>query len=163
MAEHDFGESISFFSDRHPDPAKRTALNVQYTITRAGYPTVSVEVAPIHQAGTPPNWSEKITVQLTRTELTGFCSVLFELKKEIIASYHGAERNKNIAVYGNGALGSAINLGQGGKQWQHFLTPEDRLELAVFVVRRLSEAWKVTPSDTIALLRQASLMARRDS
>ncbi|MBO1520449.1 hypothetical protein [Oceanisphaera pacifica] len=160
MSEQVFGESMKFFSDRHPDPNKRTALNVQYTLTRAGHPTVSIEIAPIYQVGAPPAWTEKITVQLTRTELTSFSCVLFELKKEVKSSYHGVAKNKSIAVYGNGPLGSAINLAESGRQLQHFLTTEDRLELAVFVVRRLSEAWKVAPSDTIALLRQAAWMEK---
>ncbi|MFC6674015.1 hypothetical protein [Marinobacterium aestuariivivens] len=160
MSPDSFGESLKFYSDRHPDPGKRTAINIQYTFTRGQYPTLSVEIAPIHQPGAAPNWAEKTIVQLTRGELVAFCGVLFGLRKQMNGAYHGDARNKSIAVYNNGQDGAAIVMAERGHQLQHFLTPDNRLELAVFAVRRLSEAWKVTPSDAIALLRQAAWMDR---
>ncbi|HAG9154770.1 TPA: hypothetical protein F6T30_05745 [Escherichia coli] len=42
----------------------------------------------------------------------------------------------------------------------NFINDDDRMELAVFAVRQLSNAWKVTPSDAIALLRQSAWMDR---
>lgn len=57
--ESDFGESIKFYSDGQRDPVKRTGLNVQYTMTKANYPTVSIEVAPISMPRSSPNWEKK--------------------------------------------------------------------------------------------------------
>jgi hypothetical protein len=37
---------------------------------------------------------------------------------------------------------------------------DDRMELAVFTIRRLAEAWKVIPSDAITLLRQGTWMGK---
>ena len=161
MTPSDFGEALKFFSDRQPDPSKRTGLNVQYTETRHQYPTLSVEIAPILKAAQSPQWSDKITVQLTRNELTAFCGVLFGLRKSASGSYHGEAKNKGFSVYNNGSSGAAIVVSEQGRQLQNFLTPDDRIELAVFAVRRLSIAWKVTPADAIALLRQASLIERQ--
>lgn len=155
MTENNFGESIRFYSDGASED-KRTGLNVQFTTTRNSELTVSVEVAPIPGVGSAPNWAYKITLQLTRAELVGLCFVLFELKSEVKGSYHGKGRNKGIAAYCNGPKGSAITVSEGGRMLHHLLTPDERLELSVFVLRRLSEAWRVTPSDTIAILRQAA-------
>ncbi|HHH3825247.1 hypothetical protein ACOIDV_28585, partial [Klebsiella pneumoniae] len=33
MTEQSYGESLKFFSDWQKDPAKRTGLNVQHTLT----------------------------------------------------------------------------------------------------------------------------------
>ncbi len=65
MTEQSYGESLKFFSDWQKDPAKRTGLNVQHTLTRGEYPTVSIEIAPIRASGSSPDWKSKITVQLT--------------------------------------------------------------------------------------------------
>lgn len=155
----EYGESLKFYSDGQRDPAKRTGLNIQYTLTRGGYPTISIEIAPIRNPGTPPNWdTDKVTIQLTKGELTAFCSVLFGLRKEATGAYHGDANNKSFAVYNNGKSGVAIILSERGNQLQNFLSSDDRMELAVFSIRRLSEAWKVSTSDAIALLRQAAWM-----
>lgn len=106
--ENDFGESIKFYSDGQRDPVKRTGLNVQYTMTKANYPTVSIEVAPISMPRSSPNWEKKITVQLTKGELNAVCGVLFGLRKEATGSYHGDANNKSFAVYNNGKSGVAL-------------------------------------------------------
>ncbi|HFZ8522867.1 hypothetical protein ACSZNZ_17615 [Aeromonas caviae] len=161
MAEmNNFGESFKLYSDGQRDPVKRTGLNVQYTETRASYPTVSIEIAPIRAAGAKPDWEQKITVQLTRAELTAFCGVMFGLRKEASGSYHGDANNKSFATYCNGQSGVAIILMERGNQFQHLMTPDDRMELAVFAIRRLSEAWRVNPSDAITLLRQGAWMGK---
>ncbi|ENG9418055.1 hypothetical protein ACY3XD_003637 [Vibrio cholerae] len=160
MTEQSYGESLKFFSDWQKDPAKRTGLNVQHTLTRGEYPTVSIEIAPIMASGSSPDWKSKITVQLTRGELTAFCSVLFGLRSKAEGSYHGDSKNKSFAVYNNGKAGVAIILSERGNQLQNFINDDDRMELAVFVVRQLSNSWKVTPSDAIALLRQSAWMDR---
>ena len=156
--ENDFGESIKFYSDGQRDPVKRTGLNVQYTVTRASYPAISIEVAPIPAAGVKPDWQRKITVQLTRAELTAFCGVMFGLRKEATGSYHGDANNKSCALYNNGKSGVALIVSHRGEQLHHFLSADDRMEAAVFFIRRLAEAWKVSSSDAIALLRQAAWM-----
>lgn len=133
---------------------------MQHTLTRGEYPTVSIEIAPIRASGPSPDWKSKITVQLTRGELTAFCSVLFGLRSKAEGSYHGDAKNKSFAVYNNGKAGVAIILSERGNQLQNFINDDDRMELAVFAVRQLSNAWKVTPSDAIALLRQSAWMDR---
>ncbi len=158
--EHGFGESIKFYSDGQRDPTKRTGLNVQYTLTRASYPTISIEVAPIRAAGAKPDWLKKITVQLTKPELTAFCGVMFGLRKESSGSYHGDANNKGFSLYCNGQSGVAIILSERGDQYHHLMKTDDRMELAVFAIRRLAEAWKVTPSDAITLLRQGAWMGK---
>lgn len=60
MTEQSYGESLKFFSDWQKDPAKRTGLNVQHTLTRGEYPTVSIEIAPIRASGSSPDWKSKI-------------------------------------------------------------------------------------------------------
>ena len=112
MTEQSYGESLKFFSDWQKDPAKRTGLNVQHTLTRGEYPTVSIEIAPIRASGSSPDWKSKITVQLTRGELTAFCSVLFGLRSKAEGSYHGDAKNKSFAVYNNGKAGVAIILSE---------------------------------------------------
>ncbi|MGY0157566.1 hypothetical protein ACVQK1_15975 [Edwardsiella tarda] len=160
MTEQPYGESLKFFSDGQKDPIKKTGLNIQHTLTRGGYPTVSIEIAPIRAAGSTADWKNKITLQLTRNELTAFCGVLFSLRNEVKGAYHGDAKNKGFAAYNNGKAGVAIILSEKGVQLHHLINNEDRLEIAVFTVRQLSAAWKVTPSDAIALLRQAAWMEK---
>lgn len=160
MTQNTFGETLKFYSDRHPDPEKRTAITIQYTFSRSKRPTLSVEMVKISEPGTAPNWDSKIIVQLTQGELTGLCGVLFGLKHQVKGSYHGDAHNKGIAAYNNGPDGAAISVSEKGKHLHHLLKPDDRLDLGVFALRRLSDGWKVTPSDAIALLRQAAWMER---
>ena len=159
MTQDEYGETLKFYADRATDPQKRTAMNVQCTFTRAGVETLSVELVQI-QTGRKPNWSDKISLQLTKTELKDMCRVLFGLKDQMKGSYHGDAHNKGIAVYDNGPQGAAVSVSEKGRKLYHILTPDDRLDLGVFVLRRLAHFWKVTPSDAIALLRQASAMER---
>jgi len=134
--QNNFGEALTFYADRHPDPLKRTAMNVQYTSSRLSLQTLSIEMTTINSPGESPDWANKTIIQLTKSELTGLCGVLFGLKSEVKASFHGENKNKGMAVYNNGTQG------------------------AVFTLRRLSGAWQVTPSDTLAILRQNELIRR---
>ncbi|MBP4004280.1 hypothetical protein [Escherichia coli] len=158
VTEQFYGESLKFFSDGQQDPAKRTGINIQHTLTRNDYPTLSIEIAPIREPKASADWKSKITVQLTRSELTAFCSVLFGLRNEAKGAFHGDAKNKSFAIYNNGKSGVAIILSERGNQLQNFIRDDDRMELAVFAVRQLATAWKVSPSDTIALLRQLAWM-----
>lgn len=156
-----FGETVTFYSDRHPSQALRTSLNAQYVTTRQGYLSVAIEIAPITRLNTAPSWDNKITLQLTKAELIAFCQVLFGLKAEAKGAFHGDNKNKGIAAYDNGPDGVGVTVSEKGVSYMHQLTPDNRIELSVFVLRRLAESWKVTPTDTIALLRQFALMGRQ--
>lgn len=158
--QNNFGEALTFYADRHPEPLKRTAMNVQYTSSRLGLQTLSIEMTTINSPGESPDWASKTIIQLTKSELTGLCGVLFGLKSEVKASFHGENKNKGMAVYNNGAQGAAVTISVAGRHLHHFLSPDDRLELGVFTLRRLSDAWKVTPSDALAILRQNELIRR---
>ncbi|HHU4054984.1 TPA: hypothetical protein ACUB6Y_005463 [Raoultella ornithinolytica] len=68
MTEQSYGESLKFFSDWQKDPAKRTGLNVQHTLTRGEYPTVSIEIAPIRASGSSPDWKSKMAKFAQRAE-----------------------------------------------------------------------------------------------
>lgn len=66
-----FGEAFKIYN-KH----QRVVVQFQYTETQKGeYPSVTIEIAPL--LGTDANWQEKISVQLTRYELTSFTQVLF--------------------------------------------------------------------------------------
>lgn len=160
MTEQSYGDSIKFFSDWQKDPAKRTGLNVQHTLTRGEYPTVSIEIAPIRASGSSPDWKSKITVQLTRGELTAFCSVLFGLRSKAEVPITGTRRIRALRFTTTARPVLRSSLSERGNQLQNFINDDDRMELAVFAVRQLSNAWKVTPSDAIALLRQSAWMDR---
>lgn len=161
MTEHSYGESFKFFADRQQDPMRQVALNVQQTVTRGGYPTLSIEGAQM--LNSKADWVNKITLQLTRNELTAFCSVLFGLKPALEVKYHGEARNKGLNVYDNRDKGAALILSEKGRQIQCFLPADDRLELAAFGVCRLSQAWSMAPADAIAVLRQGALLGRKVS
>lgn len=73
-------------------------------------------------------------------------------------SYHGANRNKGVAAYDNGPKGLLISLSEQGRVLHHALQPDQRLDLLAFAIRRLSQKWKMSTVDAIALLRQARLI-----
>ncbi|MCB5163026.1 hypothetical protein [Marinomonas algarum] len=158
MSEENFGENLKFYADRHPDPAQRTALNVQYSFGREGKETLNLEIAQIYTVGAPPEWKSKITLQLTSNELIAFCCTLLGVRPEMKGAYHGANRNKGIATYDNGSKGLLISLSEQGRMLNHALQPDQRLDLLAFSIRRLSEKWKMSVVDSIALLRQARLI-----
>jgi len=85
--QNNFGEALTFYADRHPDPLKRTAMNVQYTSSRLSLQTLSIEMTTINSPGESPDWANKTIIQLTKSELTGLCGVLFGLKSEVKASF----------------------------------------------------------------------------
>ncbi|ECU8434749.1 hypothetical protein BZE28_24190 [Salmonella enterica subsp. enterica serovar Infantis] len=48
MTEQSYGESLKFFSDWQKDPAKRTGLNVQHTLTRGEYRGLTLSGTKTH-------------------------------------------------------------------------------------------------------------------
>lgn len=106
-------------------------------MTKATYPTVSIEVAPISMPRSSPNW-EKNNGTADQGELNAVCGVLFGLRKEATGSYHGDANNKSFALYNNGKSGVALIVSQRGEQLHHFLSADDRMEAAVF----LSGVWR---------------------
>ncbi|HAS6097370.1 TPA: hypothetical protein I7145_22400 [Vibrio vulnificus] len=81
-----FGEAFKIYN-KH----QRVVVQFQYTETQKDeYPSVTIEIAPL--LGTDANWQEKISVQLTRYELTSFTQVLFGLARLSEGAYHGSKR-----------------------------------------------------------------------
>jgi len=155
-----YGEALTFFADWQRDETKRTALNIQYTEKPKGNVlTLNVEMATIG-VNNIPEWDSKISLQLSKYELTDLCSLLFGLKKKVEAKYHGQHKNKGFTLYNNGATGVIIQLSEAGRVLQHLLGHHQRIELGVFVLRRQAQAWGVSPSDVLAVLRQSVSIAR---
>ena len=91
-----FGEAFKIYN-KH----QRVVVQFQYTETQKDeYPSVTIEIAPL--LGTDANWQEKISVQLTRYELTSFTQVLFGLARLSEGAYHGSKRNKGFKLQHNG-------------------------------------------------------------
>ncbi len=156
-----FGEAIKFYADRQKDKLKRTALNVQYVETKGKTLSVNVEMAIIPVNSTKADWDHKVVVQLSIHELADVCSTLFGLKREVRANYHGDNRNKGITVINNGSKGASIQLSEAGSVMQHLLSHQQRVELGVFIIRRLAMAWQISVSDTLAILRQSVVLERQ--
>lgn len=148
----EFGENINFYADWVSSSVHRTGLNVQQVTSRKGFFTLNVELAPIPSAGASPNWSEKITLQLTRKELFSTGAVLLGLLPSCIGTYHGENKNKGFSIYDNMEKGVAITLTENGKRLCHLITPDYRTELAAFVVRRIACALKISSAEALALL-----------
>lgn len=148
----EFGENINFYADWVGSSVHRTGLNVQCVTSRSCFPTLNIELAPIPSAGASPNWGGKITLQLTRKELFSTGAVLLGLLPSCIGTYHGENKNKGFSIYDNADKGVAITLTDNGKRLCHLITPEHRTELAVFVVRRISDALKISVGEVLAVM-----------
>lgn len=153
-----FGEALSFYADRQHDEDKRTAINLQYTEVKKNKrsnATINIEMAFMPAGDDKPQWADKIFVQLSPEELTGFCELLFGLRREFECKFHGPSRNKGVTVYNNDERGVLIQLSEAGRVMKHMLTHSQRIELGVFVIRRQAMSWQISVSDVLAVLRQS--------
>ncbi|MEI9534934.1 MULTISPECIES: hypothetical protein [Morganellaceae] len=152
-----FGEQLKLYSDRQQDEKKRTALDVQYAKSegKEGFLTLNISIAPMFPEGRDVNWEQKITIQLSRYELTAFCGALFALEKEMRAKFHGENKNKGFVANNNGALGCGLTISEAGTTMTFMLDHARRIELGAFVLRRQAEAWKMSASDVLAIMRQS--------
>ncbi|EKH6498555.1 hypothetical protein REJ26_002834 [Providencia stuartii] len=152
-----FGEQLKLYSDRQRDEKKRTALDVQYVQSegKEGFLTLNISMAPMTLEGRDVLWDQKITIQLSRYELTAFCGALFGLEKEMRAKFHGANKNKGFVVNNNGSVGCGMTISEAGNTMTFMLDHARRIELGAFVLRRQAEAWKMSASDVLAIMRQS--------
>ncbi|MDE9446855.1 hypothetical protein KKJ04_14890 [Xenorhabdus bovienii] len=159
MSQNQFEEAVKFYNDRQRDEKKCTALNVQYsTREKSKELTVNVEVAKIISG--VAGWDNKMTLQLSKDELTGFCELLFGLKKKVEFNYHGTNKNKGLTVHNNDSKGVMLVFSEAGATLQHMLSHNQRIELGVFILRRQAMAWKISVSDVLAVLRQSVAISR---
>lgn len=158
-----FGEAKTFYADRQSDEQKKTGLNVQYTVRETSKDsdlTLNVEMSVISQITSIPDWKDKISLQLSSVELTGFCEVLFGLSPKAEFKFHGPDRNKGMTIYNNNSKGVLLQLSEAGRMLQHMLNHNQRIELGVFVIRRQADAWKMSVSDVLAVLRQSVILKK---
>ncbi|HGO5393012.1 TPA: hypothetical protein ACK2W2_001642 [Klebsiella michiganensis] len=156
-----FGKQLKLYADRQTG-AKRTALEFQYVVapSKDAFPTVNITMAPIPDGAKEPQWDSKRVIQLNRYELTQCCAVLFGLEKEMRANYHGTDKNKGFTLINNGASGCGINFSQGGDMLTHMLNHAQRMEVGAFILKRQADAWDMSVSDVLALLRQSVAIKR---
>lgn len=153
MSEQAFGETLKFYRDWDQKPQRRTALNAQFVETRQNVPSVQFELAPIPKAGAAASWSDKITLQLSREELAGCCSVLLGRRNSFEGSFHGDAKNKGFQIRSGLNQGALIILSQAGRNMMHILSSVDRMTLCAFLVRRLAMSWQLPPAAVIEIIR----------
>lgn len=158
MANEEFGEGIKFYGDWAGDPVYRTALNLQYVASRSGSLTLHIEICPIPERGQSPSWADKVTLQLTSTELVSVCSALLGYRRTAKGAYHGDSRNKGFQVSSNPSKGALFSLTEKGRNIRHLLDQAQRAEAAAFAIRRLSQAWSMDPAAAIALLERVETL-----
>lgn len=156
-----FGESIKFYNDRAQKPNARTCLQCQYVLTKAGEPTVQMELAPI--VGPTNNGetrhADKQIIQLTVNELRTFCVVLFGMQSEMEQKFHGDNKNKGFKVKSKPS-GTLIQISAPGVCFSHVLNVTDRMDVSVFVLRRLADSWKISLSDALTVLKTHHLYSQ---
>ncbi|EBJ7457281.1 hypothetical protein ACFDWB_005406 [Salmonella enterica] len=156
-----FGKQLKLYADRQKG-SKRTALDFQYVVAagKDAYTTVNISMAPISDETNEAQWDHKRVIQLNRYELTQCCAVLFGLEKELRANFHGTEKNKGFTLINNGASGCGINFSLGGDMLTHMLNHAQRMEVGAFILKRQADAWDMSVSDVLALLRQSVTIKR---
>lgn len=147
-----FGRGIKFYADWPKDQKSRTALHIQHALTRDNALTLNLELAPIPESGKGPDWTRKIMLQLSRSELVAVCYALLGFRKTAKGSYHGTNRNKGFQVHSNPARGALFAVSEKGVQYHHIVSQDDRAEIAAFVLCRLAEVWCVDPATCLAVL-----------
>lgn len=156
-----FGKQLKLYADRQTG-AKRTALDFQYVVSpgKDAFPTVNITMAPIADGAKEAQWELKRVIQLNRYELTQCSAVLFGLEKEMRANFHGTDKNKGFTLINNGASGCGINFSHGGDMLTHMLNHAQRMEVGAFILKRQADAWDMSVSDVLALLRQSVAIKR---
>lgn len=156
-----FGKQLKLYADRQKG-SKRTALDFQYVNApgKDAYPTVNISMALIGDDTNEAQWDSKRVIQLNRYELTQCCAVLFGLEKEMRANFHGTDKNKGLTLINNGASGCGINFSLGGEMLTHMLNHAQRMEVGAFILKRQADAWDMSVSDVLAILRQSVVIKR---
>lgn len=69
-------------------------------------------------------------------------------------------KNKGFTLINNGASGCGINFSLGGDMLTHMLNHAQRMEVGAFILKRQADAWDMSVSDVLALLRQSVTIKR---
>lgn len=152
MTDFDFEESLKTYCD-WAEEKYRSGMNLQYTKTKNGESkTLTIELAPILDAKSAPDWNAKISLQLTPAELCEAASVMFGLAEEVRCSYHGKSRNKGALIKSSRDKGVFFALSENGRKLMHILPSSKQPQVCAFFLRRLAEEWKISVLEVIAIL-----------
>lgn len=117
-----FGEAIQFFRPQ-------VACTIQKVMTRGNHHhSLNLELAPV--SGDEALWSQKLTVQVSSTELPRFCACLLKLIRNIEYKYHGEHKNKSYALEWDQKGGLMVSLSTRGKRLFIQLTGDEVFWLA---------------------------------
>ena len=147
-----FGAGIKFYADWGGDALYRTGLHLQHSVSKNGRQTIDIELARIVQAGQSPDWKNKISLQLTGSELVDVTAALLGVRKSAFGAYHGAGKNKGFQVHSNPAKGALFAVSAKGEQLRHLVGQADRAAAAAFFLSRLAGIWGLDAATALRIL-----------
>jgi|SRR5690554_2367591 len=150
-AEMQFGETVKVY--RRSRTRTGTAVTVQAVTSRGKtpVPTVNIEMAYWPPAEKTPRWGEKISVQVTKSELPVVAAVLAGLRQEMTAQYHGEEKNVGYSVSN---FGRVLKVFRPGEALEVELNEHEHYWLLDLVLSRLQACRPTaTISDLLNMLK----------
>ena len=131
-------------------------FDFQYVVSpgKDAFP-VNITMAPIADGAKEAQWELKRVIQLNRYELTQCCAVLFGLEKEMRQTFTEPIKTK---VYAHQQW--CIRLRDKLFSWwgyaDAYVEPCPKNGSRAFILKRQADAWDMSVSDVLALLRQSS-------
>jgi hypothetical protein len=146
-ANGQFGEALTLFRPQ-------VALQLQRVHPRnnEGLHTINMELAQAENFRA--DWENKLTVQVTMSELPKLAAVLVGLVPSVVNRYHGERNNHGYEVINTAESRVWSAFAPGGKRFFNF-TPDEAFWLADFVLDALAANTRTTSTtDLMNLLRQ---------
>ncbi|MBU2952210.1 hypothetical protein [Marinobacter sp. F3R08] len=144
-ADGQFGEALKYFRPQ-------VACTIQKVTTKRNRESsLNLELAPAAEGEV--RWDEKLTIQVSSTELPRFCACVLRITPSIEFKYHGEARNKSYSLQWQSEAVLRIDLSTQGKRLFIPLTGDEVFWLAEMALDQLHENTRsMTKTDLMNLL-----------
>lgn len=145
-AHNEFGKAIKFFRPQ-------VALQFQAVTSASGkHSTINIEMA--NGENRQYDWDDKITIQVTLTELPSVCASFLGLIPGIQHKFHSEQRNKGYEIVNNGEDRKMSIFSPAGRRFFNF-TPQESFFISEFCLDALKKNFEdVSKTDLMNLLKQ---------
>lgn len=145
-AHGEFGKAIKFFRPQ-------MALQFQaVSSASAKHSTINIEMAPGENRHY--DWDNKVTVQVTLTELPSVCAAFLGLIPATQHKFHGDERNKGYEIVNHGDDRKMSLFSPVGRRFFNF-TPQEAFFISEFCLDALKKNFDdISKTDLMNLLKQ---------
>lgn len=142
-----FGATVKVFRSK-------VGFTAQAVVAQDEFSTQTLNLELAFKVGARYDWTNKITVQVSRAEFPNFCAVLIGLKRKEEGKYHGGAKNKSWHLEWGDAGGLGLKLSDGGSYRSIMLGENELFWLSSLAIDQLGKnTGAATHSDTLNMLK----------